>query len=105
MARASAAEWAKRVKRWRRSGLSAKEYAEKAGLKASTLTYWSWRLNSKKAPVEEQTDGGALVEIEITPVVVSAPIEIVLAGACARVPAGADEATLAMVIRVLEAER
>lgn len=109
MARASAVEWSRRVRRWRKSGLSAKEYAAKVGLNASTLTYWSWRLNAEeRAKVEEATASdhvGALVELEITPVATSAPIEITFAGMEVRVPSGADEGTLAMVVRVLEATR
>lgn len=45
--RASAAEWAKRVERWRDSGLTAKEYAAETGLNASTLSNWGWRLKSE----------------------------------------------------------
>ncbi len=109
MARASAAEWAKRVKRWRRSGLTAKAYAAKYGLKASTLTYWSWRLTAqRRAAAAEQLatspDNGALVEIEVVSAV--PPIEIAFAhGACVRVPAGVDEATLATVVRLMEVAR
>lgn len=29
---------------WRRSGLTAREYASEQGLKASTLTWWAWKL-------------------------------------------------------------
>ena len=46
MARASAAEWAKRVERWKDSGLTTKEFAAEMGLKASTLTYWKWKLGN-----------------------------------------------------------
>ena len=46
MARASAAQWAKRVENWKESGLSAKEFASETGLKASTLTYWKWKLGA-----------------------------------------------------------
>jgi transposase len=36
--------WAGLVKRWRRSGQTAREFAESAGVKAGTLSYWAWRL-------------------------------------------------------------
>lgn len=36
--------WAERVAGWRRSGLTAKEYAARIGVNAGTLTHWAWRL-------------------------------------------------------------
>ncbi len=36
--------WAKRVERWKDSGLSAKEYAAETGLNAHSLSWWRWRL-------------------------------------------------------------
>jgi transposase len=36
--------WAELVKRWRRSGQTAGEFAESAGVNAGTLSYWAWRL-------------------------------------------------------------
>jgi transposase len=41
--------WAGLVRRWRRSGQSAREFAERAGLNAGTLAYWAWRLNRERA--------------------------------------------------------
>ena len=37
-------EWAERVGRWRRSGLTANEFARSVGINAGTLTYWACRL-------------------------------------------------------------
>jgi transposase len=47
MARAGREVWAKRVERWRESGLSAKEYAAEVGINANTLTHWGWRLRGE----------------------------------------------------------
>jgi hypothetical protein len=58
VARASAAQWAKRVEQWKDSGLTAKEFAADTGIKASTLTYWKWRLGataSLNPPSERST--------------------------------------------------
>ena len=44
MRRDSREAWAKRVERWRDSGLTAKEFADEAGINARTLSYWKWRL-------------------------------------------------------------
>jgi hypothetical protein len=54
MGRASRDVWAKRVERWRDSGLGVRQYAEQAGLNADRLRHWSWRLSKAGAslPVE-----------------------------------------------------
>jgi hypothetical protein len=54
MARASRAEWAMRVERWKASGLTAKEFAAETGLKASTLTFWSWKLRREASGQDDQ---------------------------------------------------
>jgi len=36
--------WAGLVKGWRRSGQTAREFADSAGVNAGTLAYWAWRL-------------------------------------------------------------
>lgn len=36
--------WVERVAGWRRSGLTAKEYAARIGVNAGTLAHWAWRL-------------------------------------------------------------
>ena len=41
--------WAGLVRRWRRSGQSAREFAESAGVNAGTLAYWAWRLKREPA--------------------------------------------------------
>ena len=37
---------------WRRSGLTAREYASERGLKASTLSWWAWKLGRSAAELE-----------------------------------------------------
>ena len=41
--------WAGLVRRWRRSGQTAHEFAESAGVNAGTLAHWAWRLG-REAP-------------------------------------------------------
>jgi hypothetical protein len=36
--------WAGLVRRWRRSGQTARAFAQSAGINAGTLAYWAWRL-------------------------------------------------------------
>lgn len=123
MSKATRAEWAKRVERWRDSGLSAKEFASQTGLNASTLTYWSWKLRAGAAIVRPADSGGSdgvaaprkpsrgkknvprFVEVCAASSPASGmPLELVLSrGICLRVPPGFDEATLVRVMRAVEA--
>jgi transposase len=50
--------WERRVERWRRSGLSARQFAAREGVRASTLTWWRWRLG-QEAPSAESSRRGA----------------------------------------------
>jgi transposase len=47
--------WAGLVKRWRRSGQTAREFAESAGVNAGTLTYWAWRLKREEKGRDERS--------------------------------------------------
>lgn len=118
MAKASREDWAKRVERWKDSGLTAKEFAAETGLNASTLSYWKWRLGAeqrgdrpadarrpkksrpaRRAPkVRPKTP----TFVEVTaPTPAAEPLELVMPGELrVRVPVGFDEATLAAVLRV-----
>jgi transposase-like protein len=44
MARRNAWQWAKLVKEWKRSGKTASEFGVRAGVDASALHSWRWRL-------------------------------------------------------------
>jgi transposase len=122
MARTSRAEWAKRVERWKDSGLTAKEFGAETGVNPSTLSFWSWKLgseqregrrtstapspHSRKRGAEPKRDKPAARLVEVSTVVTSSPpmLEVVLGrGARVRVPAGFDEATLTRVVRAVEA--
>jgi hypothetical protein len=45
--RASREEWAKRVERWRESGLSAEQYASKLGINCQRSPSWIHRRSAK----------------------------------------------------------
>ncbi len=47
-------EWAKRVERWKESGLSCAEFAAELGINPRTLTYWRYILR-KEAGGEKRT--------------------------------------------------
>src|SRR6202035_3573711 len=42
-------KWAKRVERWKETGLSAKEFAAETGFNARSLTWWRWHLSNGDA--------------------------------------------------------
>jgi transposase len=128
MGRRSSTEWAKVVAKWRRSGLTARDFASKTGLNRSTLSYWGWKLATtdgatrrerngtsqspaRRRSVEARSDAGGrslqLVELpaSMTPGSPSA-LELVLRGeVIVRVPVGFDEDTLTRVVRAVEAAR
>jgi hypothetical protein len=101
--------WAKRVERWRESGLTANEFAAETGLKAGTLTYWKWKLKSDGAPKQAERRIRAIREpaaSEFVEVAVGAPsiashYEVVSpTGWRVRVPADFDAESLERLLRV-----
>src|SRR5260221_7307531 len=84
-ARGNREEWAKRVERWRDSGLTTAEFAAELGVNPRTLTYWKWLLGkeargekrvwpkhnggpeapSRSTQIAAPTSG--LIEIEVAP--------------------------------------
>jgi len=122
MPRTSRSEWAKRVQRWGESGLTAKEFAAETGLKASTLSYWKWRLGSgqvargshrataksaePRRPERAHASGPTFMEVTPVPPTAAVPLELVLRDALTvRVPVGFDEDTLSRVLRLVGAAR
>jgi hypothetical protein len=53
MARQTRADWAKRIERWKDSGLTAKEFASETGISARSLVCWQWKLGSEKRAHEK----------------------------------------------------
>jgi transposase len=98
--RTTAREWAARVKRWQRSGLSAPEFGRREGFKGEQLTWWKWHLSgrSKKAappkrkrstrkPKRGRAKAARFVPVKLPATVSRAGLEIVLGnGRVVRVP-------------------
>ena len=60
------AKWSRLVAEWKRSGLTARQFASKRRLAASTLSWWAWRLRSQGAlPGEQAGSGVELVSVEV----------------------------------------
>ncbi len=115
---ATRAEWSERVKRWKRSGLSAAEFGRREGLKAEQLYWWSWKLGaSDPAPAPDEPRFLPVRVVGSLPAAPSRPaaelvttsssggaaavIEIALPnGRLVRVPPGFDPATLERVLSI-----
>jgi hypothetical protein len=50
--------WAKRVRRWKESGLSAKQFAAEIAVSAHSLTSWKRKLNLDEHGSTESTGAG-----------------------------------------------
>lgn len=113
--------WAKRVERWKDSGLTAKEFAAEAGLNPRSLSWWRWRLaggeptkprkrtrssSARSVEVVKSSAPSSLSFVEMTGAIASEPIELVLPSTLrVRVPTGFDDATLSRLLDVLERRR
>ena len=111
-------QWAKRVERWKDSGLSAKEFAAETGINAQSLSWWRWQLSKGDAAPEPQRRRRSRTAItqpatvspmkfvEMTAPVTVDKLEVVLPSTirvCVR--PGFDAATLGRLLDVLEQRR
>lgn len=105
--RASRDEWARRVERWRDSGLTAEEFANELDIKVSTLRYWGYKLGKagvrpRKATHRVASQTSPLVEVTPT-IMTESRFELELRGGrrvC--VPSGFDAGALKRLLAVLE---
>lgn len=120
MARADVREvWAKRVERWKESGLTAKEFATELGISPRSLAWWKWRLRSTPKAAASATSAMTekprrrsrkstaavtpLTFVEMTSVVAAEPIEVVLTtGVRIRLPANFEATSFERLLGVLE---
>ena len=101
MARSTRADWERRVRRWRRSGLKREEFAAQEGVKPTTLGWWAWALQRGVSTALVKRDAFVEVTAGEVPALVDERIEIVLEnGRVVRVPAAFDDAHLGRVLDV-----
>jgi hypothetical protein len=117
MARADRATWAKRVERWKDSGLSAAEFASELEINAHSLSWWKWQLGKQDAaPPAATRERRAIrrgkrrkparqrlkfVELPSVPAP-GEPLEVVLvSGVRVRVPTQFDAAALGKLLETL----
>ncbi len=121
MARASREIWAKRVERWKDSGLSAKEFAAELDVSPKSLMFWKWKLGQLETPKGAASTARRKLQTRTARVAVATPrflqlmptsappsaaLELVLRdGLVLRVAPGFDEATLLQVASLLGATR
>ena len=101
--RRNRAQWAELTQRWKRSGLTATDFARLEGLNPNTFAFWRSKLRHE--PVETPL---AMVRLrtEPRPPSHSDPLQVVMAdGLVVRVGPGADLDQLAQLICVLEERR
>lgn len=107
-------EWADRVERWERSGLSAEKFARREGYKPKQLYWWRWKLRADRPSQPSQPSPSSLTEaprflpvhvVTDASVVTPEPIEIALPnGRVVRVRPGFDPATLERVLALAAEE-
>ena len=92
------ARWRERVRLWRESGQSAREFARERGFAPGTLQWWSSRLHRSDTPRFVRL----VPRTAVAPDLPAAPDLVVeIGGARVRVTPGFDAALLAQVVRVL----
>jgi len=108
---ASRSEWAKWVRGWTRSGLTAAEYAEQEGIHPGTLTHWKWKLGREAREAAEQgpiSDAESATFVEVTPPTTwwaaSERIEVVVDDLVIRVPDDFEVSTLRRVLDAIMSE-
>lgn len=106
MTRASASEWAQRVAAWRSSGKSAAAFSDKHGYSAKSLQWWSSELRRRGQAVESSEPKVKLARVVRgrSGIPSASPSVVVSVGeARVEVRAGADRATLELVLAALHA--
>ena len=97
-------KWRERVAQWRASGQTAREFAARRGINASTLSHWAWRL------AQEPRGEGALARVPTMIEVHARPVmddrfEIEFSGRRVRVPPSFDLDSLLRLLSALEEAR
>jgi hypothetical protein len=105
-------EWAKRVERWRDSGLTTAEFAAELGINSRTLTYWAWALKreagkkrvwrgqERKPAMAAAVSAPAFVEVQNGPR--RARFELEIRGRRLHIPDGFDARQLRSLLEILE---
>ncbi len=100
--RRSRAEWSRQIALWRKSGLTAREYAAKAGLNPGTLQFWKYTLGKEAKLSSARRADFPLIEVRSS-AARDDRFEVELVGGHrVRVPGTFDSDALRRLIAVLE---
>ena len=113
MERAARETWAKRVERWKDSGLSAAEFGTEIGVSPKALSWWKWQLGkveqrrpTRRRPKPRKVSLSPMTFVEMSAPAHGGALEIVLpSGVRVRVPTPVDGDALGRVLDVLEKRR
>jgi hypothetical protein len=97
-------KWAERVREWKASGRTARQFAEGRDFKASTLTYWASYLRRGRvgaSPAPRGQPGVRMARVERSTAPVDDSIVVAVGTLRVAVRAGFDEALLRRVVRAL----
>lgn len=132
MERETRAIWAKRIERWKDSGLTSKQFAAELGISPRSLLWWRWRIASDAAataavaPTDDtkteavplapelsampkrrrgrkpKAKDGSITFIEVAQPTRNTSLEVVLGARAIRVPIGFDAPTFERLLAILE---
>jgi hypothetical protein len=98
-------KWAKRVERWKDSGLTAKEFAAELGINVGSLQQWAYQLKQGAARGKRETAEHqlALRFVEVTPpVAVPQGFDVRIGRFTVAVPGRFDEGNLLRLLETLK---
>jgi hypothetical protein len=108
-------EWAKRVERWRDSGLTTAEFAAELGINPHSLTYWAWTLKretdgkkrvwpkkSRKQVVTRKAAVSSAPFVEVKSHTSRAQFELEIRGRRLHIPESFDAQQLRSLLEILE---
>jgi hypothetical protein len=101
-------KWAERVREWRASGCTAREFAEGREFQASTLVYWASCLRRGRVGgigPEQRQRRVRMARVVRSPARIDDSIVVAVGAARVAVRAGFDEALLRRVVKALGDER
>lgn len=98
-------QWERRLKRWRRSGLSSEAFGAKLGVTGRSVRRWDKKLRGGPTQVRERSP--RLVRVKVVPTlrVSEQPVVVSVGGRRVEVLTGFSKSTLAAVLEVIEAQR
>jgi len=77
MSKTSARQWAQRIRRWQRSGLTASEFGDRHGIDSKQLSWWKWQLKKRGELADCARSPGLDVPTEDSTAIHLLPVHVV----------------------------